>query len=98
MKSRPRWSLLAAGALIVLVLFTFPLWRVILVTPGPKGSFALASDAQREAFSKISKSNGAAGAGTAHMAMLPPIPAPTPRQPPPRFAHALPPPSGRVCF
>ena len=90
MKSRPRWSLLAAGALIVLVLFTFPLWRVILVAPGPKGSFALANDAQREAFSKISKSNGAAVAATAYMAMLTAIPAPTAEQPTPSLPDAVP--------
>src|SRR5258708_19418715 len=90
MKSRPRWSLLAAGALIVLVLFTFPLWRVSLVAPGPKGSFALANDAQREAFSKISKSNGGAVPATAYWAMLTAIPAPTAEQPTPSLPDAVP--------
>ncbi len=98
MKSRPRWSLLAAGALIVLVLFTFPLWRVILVAPGPKGSFALANDAQREAFSKISKSNGAAVAATAYMAMLTAIPAPTAEQPTPSLPDAVPVRSGNLAL
>jgi Electron transfer DM13 len=90
MKSRPRWSILTAGAFIVLILFTFPLWRRILVAPTSSGSFALASDAQKEAFAKLSKSNGAPAASTAYFAMLTSVPAPTAEQPTPNLPDAVP--------
>jgi hypothetical protein len=87
MKYRPRWSLLTLGAIIVLLLFTFPVWRKILPSGGNKGGFAAASDAQREILSQINKL-GLSVAPTAYTAMLTVVPAPTALQPTPILPDA----------
>jgi hypothetical protein len=78
MKHRPQWALLGLGALAVVLLFTYPFWRTILRRTTPVRAFALASDAQREIFLKMSDRNIAA---TAYAAMLTPVPVPTNDQP-----------------
>lgn len=89
MKYRPRWSLLSFGAIIVILLFTFPVWRRILPTGGTRGGYPLASDAQREILSQINKL-GPNIAPTAYAAMLTVIPAPTSQQPTPNMPDAQP--------
>src|SRR5437773_2465208 len=89
MKYRPRWSLLSFGAIIVILLFTFPVWRKILPGTGSKGGYPQASDAQRDIFSQFNKL-GPNVAPTAYAAMLTVIPAPTAQQPTPVLPDAQP--------
>src|SRR5579885_2944979 len=89
MKYRPRWSLLSFGALIVFMLFTFPIWRRILPGTSSKSGFALANDGQREILSQMNKL-GAGVAPTVYTAMLTVVPAPTSLQPTPNLPDAQP--------
>lgn len=80
MRRSPRWSVLILGAVIVLLLFTFPLWRTILRSgSNAERPFPIANEAQREIFLKMPDRNLAA---TAYVAMLTPVPVPTQDQPP----------------
>ncbi len=74
MKYRPRWSLLGLGAIIVILLFTFPVWRRILPGGGNWGGFSAATDAQRQVLSDINKL-GPNIAPTVYTAMLTVVPA-----------------------
>lgn len=87
MKYRPRWSLLMLGAIIVLLLFTFPVWRKILPSGGSRGGYANASEPQKEILNQINKL-GAGVAPTAYTAMLTVVPAPTALQPTPVLPDA----------
>ncbi|MFN8421590.1 MAG: DM13 domain-containing protein [Anaerolineae bacterium] len=70
----PRWSVLFLGAIIVALLFSYPLWRGLLSSRSLQRPFALASEAQREVLLKEDNRDMAA---TAYVAMLTPVPAPT---------------------
>ncbi len=87
MKYRPRWSLLGLGAIIVILLFTFPVWRRILPGGGNRGGFSAATDAQRQVLSDINKL-GPNIAPTVYTAMLTVVPAPTAQQPTPVLPDA----------
>jgi len=84
MKHRPQWALLALGALIVVALFTYPTWRRFLRGQAQAPAFQLASDEQRDALQKMRKDL----AGTAYVAMLTVVPAPTNEQPTPVLPDA----------
>ncbi len=88
MKYRPRWLLLAIGAVMVFLLFTFPYWRKFLTGRASEVAFAAATDPQRQVFSDISKKNGRDVALQAYAAMLTVVPAPTQEQPPPVLPDA----------
>src|SRR5437762_447924 len=87
MKYRPRWSLLSLGAIIVILLFTFLIWRRILPGGSNRGWFSAATDAQREILSQINKV-GPNIAPTVYTAMLTVVPAPTAQQPTPVLPDA----------
>lgn len=70
----PRWSILILGALVVVLLFTFPLWRTLLRSSSSQRAFPDASDAQREVLLKEKDRNLAA---TAYVSLLVTVPAPT---------------------
>lgn len=84
MKYRPQWALLALGALIVVFLFTYPTWRLLLRGRSQAPAFQLASDDQRDILQKMRKDL----AGTAYVAMLTVVPAPTNEQPTPVLPDA----------
>src|SRR2546427_12021389 len=88
MTYRPRWALLGLGAVIVLLLFTYPTWRKFLTGRASAAAFAAASDAQKEVFADISKKSGRDAASTAYVAMLTVVPAPTNEQPTPALPDA----------
>jgi hypothetical protein len=87
MKYRPRWSLLAFGAVIVILLFTYPSWRKVFTGRANAGAYPAANDAQRDVLSKLSKQSGPIAA-TAYTAMLTEVPAPTAEQPTPVLPDA----------
>src|SRR2546423_6309123 len=87
MRYRPHWTLLGLGAIFVLLLFTYPMWRTLLTGRASTVAFAGASDAQREIFTKMGKDNREAAA-TAYVAMLTAVPAPTNEQPTPVLPDA----------
>jgi Electron transfer DM13 len=70
----PRWGILFLGAVVVALLFTFPVWRTLLRSSSTQRAFPLASDAQRELLLKEKDRNLA---GTAYAALLVTVPAPT---------------------
>jgi hypothetical protein len=70
----PRWGILLLGALIVALLFTFPLWRAFVRSGVSSRAFPDASDAQREVLLKEKDRNLAA---TAYVSLLVTVPAPT---------------------
>lgn len=80
MRHRPRWALLILGALIVALLFTFPLWRGVFRTGEASVPFALASAEQRRVLQSLPNAESAA---TAYAALLTVVPVPTENQPPP---------------
>jgi Electron transfer DM13 len=88
MTYRPRWALLGFGAVIVVLLFTYPTWRKFLTGRASAGAYAGASDAQKEVFADISKKSGRDAASTAYIAMLTVVPAPTNEQPTPALPDA----------
>ncbi len=88
MTYRPRWAMLGLGAVIVLLLFTYPTWRKFLVGRASSAAFAAASDAQKEVLADISKKSGRDAASTAYVAMLTVVPAPTNEQPTPALPDA----------
>ncbi|MEP7288784.1 MAG: DM13 domain-containing protein [Chloroflexota bacterium] len=88
MKYRPQWSLLGLGAILVIVLFTYPVWRKVLTGRAAQGSFPAASDAQREALSNIGKETSRDAAATAYVSILTVVPAPTSEQPTPVLPDA----------
>lgn len=73
-RHRPRWSLLGLGAIVVVSLFTYPVWRRFIPGRSSTRAFALASDAQAQVLSKIKDRDAAS---TAYVAMLTQIPIPT---------------------
>jgi hypothetical protein len=88
MKYRPRWSLLGVGALIVLLLYSYPVWRKVLTArTGSTGSYPAANDGQRQVLDKLAKTDRGLAA-TAYSAMLTVVPAPTNEQPTPVLADA----------
>lgn len=80
MRYRPRWGLLGLGAVVVVLLFTFPLWRVVFQRPGQTVRFPLTDPARREVFINMSDPNMAA---TAYGFSLTAVPVPTEQQPEP---------------
>jgi hypothetical protein len=83
MKYRPRWALLAAGALVVIALFTYPSWRGFFTTTGGGGvDYANASEAQKEVYSQMRRTPGANPA-TAYAYSQTIVPAPTSDYPTP---------------
>jgi hypothetical protein len=76
-RHRPRWTLLGLGALIVALLFTFPLWRKVFTGRSQNVLFALADSAQREVLLRMPDRDAAS---KAYSAMLTEVPAPTPGQ------------------
>ncbi len=85
MKYRPQWTLLAAGALVVIALFTYPTWRSYISLRGGGPDYANASEAQRAVFQQMRRTPGANPA-TAYAASLTQIPAPTSDNPTPDLA------------
>jgi hypothetical protein len=88
MKYRPRWMLLAIGASVVFLLFTFPYWRKFMTGRTSEAAFAGATEAQKQVFSDIRKARGGDIAGQAYQAILTVVPAPTQEQPPPVLPDA----------
>ncbi|MBX3082560.1 MAG: DM13 domain-containing protein [Anaerolineae bacterium] len=80
----PRWGILLLGALIVVLLFTFPLWRTVLRSGSSQRAFADASEAQREVLLKEKDRNLAA---TAYVSLLVTVQAPTPTGAPTALAQ-----------
>ncbi len=92
MKNRPPWLLLGLGALVVLVLFTYPTWRKFLPTRTGSGSttdFSQASAAQRDLLLQMRRTPGADPA-TVYQSMLTVVPAPTSDVPTPDSVQAQP--------
>ena len=87
MRYRPRWTLLGFGAIIVLVLFTYPTWRSFLVGRSSVGAFDAADEAQRAALAAIGRDNRDAPP-TVYFAMQTIVPAPTAEQPTPVLPDA----------
>ena len=79
MRHRPRWALLILGALIVALLFTFPLWRSLFRAGELSVPFALASAEQRSVLHSLPNAEFAA---TAYTALLTVVPVPTESEPP----------------
>jgi hypothetical protein len=91
MRYRPRWTLLGLGAIVVALLFTYPVWRKLMTGRASAEAFGEASDAQKEVFSKISKDKeiGREAAATIYVSMLTKVvPAPTSEQPTPVLPNA----------
>jgi len=91
MRYRPRWTLLGLGAIVVALLFTYPVWRKFMTGRASAEAFGEASDAQKEVFSKISKDKeiGREAAATIYVSMLTKVvPAPTSEQPTPVLPNA----------
>jgi hypothetical protein len=91
MKYRPRWSLLGIGAIIVVVLFTYPQWHTFLQRRTGGGLYPNASDAQREVLGKMNKIDPSSvpnAAPTAYVSMLTVVPAPTKEEPTPDLPDA----------
>src|SRR5262249_32024572 len=86
-KPHPQWTLLAIGALIVVILFTFPLWRKVLNSRGGKPSFVI-SDALQAVCSTWKKGYLPGAQATAVAAMQTIVPAPTAEQPTPVLPEA----------
>jgi hypothetical protein len=84
---RPRWTLLGFGAIIVVVLFTYPTWRNLLVGRSSAGAFDSADEAQRAALAALGRVNGDAPP-TMYFAMQTVVPAPTIEQPTPVLPDA----------
>lgn len=80
----PRWGILILGALIVVLLFTFPVWRTLLRSATSQRAFADASEAQREVLLKEKDRNLAA---TAYVSLLVTVQAPTPTGAPTALAQ-----------
>lgn len=70
----PRWGILFVGFMIVVLLFTFPLWRTLLRSGSSGRTFPLASDPQREILLKEKDRNLAA---TVYAGLIITVPAPT---------------------
>lgn len=87
MRYRPRWTLLGLGAIVVALLFTYPIWRRFLISPASSGAFSGLTSAQQEVFANMSKANRDAAAA-AYYAMLTVVPAPTNEQPTPVLPDA----------
>ncbi len=87
MKPHPQWTLLAIGALIVAILFAFPLWRKVLTPRGGKAPFVV-SDAQQAVFANWKKGYVPGAQATAVAAMQTIVPAPTAEQPTPVLPEA----------
>jgi hypothetical protein len=87
MRYRPRWGLLTFGALIVIGLFTFPLWRSLFARPAETVPFPLASPEQRAVFQRMPNPGMAA---TAYAFSLTALPIPTELAPPPLPPDAQP--------
>ncbi|HVO41897.1 MAG TPA: DM13 domain-containing protein [Aggregatilineales bacterium] len=80
MKYRPRWGVLAIGAIVVAMLFTFPFWwRLTGGKSAAPGPFALANDDQMGALAKDFRDR--AKRESAYWAMLTTVPVPTDTQP-----------------
>ena len=79
MRYRPRWSVLSLGAVIVILLFTFPAWRKVFTGRAGQGVFPAASEAQRQVLADMNKTDRSVAA-TAYVAMLTVVPAPTDEQ------------------
>ncbi len=91
MRYRPRWTLLGLGAIVLALLFTYPVWRKFVTGRASVEAFAEANDAQKEVFSKISKDKeiGRDAAATIYVSMLTKVvPAPTTEQPTPALPNA----------
>jgi len=73
MRYRPRWGLLTLGWIIVLILFTFPLWRTAFTGRQQQVPFAQADSGQREIFLKMPRDI----ALTAYASFLTVVPVPT---------------------
>ncbi len=81
MKSRPRWLLIALGALVVVALFTYPTWRDALKTwlasrGGISTDFANVSAEQRDLLLQMRRTPDA-NPQAVYQAMLITVPAPT---------------------
>ena len=88
MKYRPRWSLLGIGAIIVLLLYSYPVWRNVFTgRTGSTGAYPAANDGQRQVLDKLAKADRSVAA-TAYFAMLTVVPAPTNEQPTPVLTDA----------
>lgn len=69
MRVRPRWTLLTLGALLVVLLFSYPVLRKLIPSRAASTvDFALASEAQRAVFAQMRQTPGAAA--TTYAAML----------------------------
>jgi Electron transfer DM13 len=88
MRYRPRWALLGLGAVVVILLFTYPTWRKFLVGRAAVAAYAEASDPQRAVLADITKKDGRDAAATTYVAMLTVVPAPTAEQPTPALPDA----------
>jgi len=86
-KPHPQWTLLAIGALVVVLLFTFPLWRKVLAPRAGKAAFVV-SDAQQAVFATWKKGYLPGAQATAVGAMQTIVPAPTAEQPTPALPDA----------
>jgi len=84
MRSRPNWVVLGLGALIVIVLFSYPQWRTVLnrrsVTPG--GAYGGVSQPQQDILVQMRRTQGA-NPDLAYQALLTSVPAPTSDAPTP---------------
>lgn len=78
MRYRPRWTLLAFGALIVIALFTFPTWRGLFARPEESIPFPLTSAERRELLMRLPNREMAA---TLYFSSLTAQPVPTEQQP-----------------
>lgn len=85
MRYRPRWGLLTLGAIMVIALFTYPLWRTFFTGGTPQIQFPLVSPEQRAALLGMPNREIAA---TAYVSMLTVVPVPTEVLPPPIPADA----------
>jgi hypothetical protein len=83
MRYRPNWGLVTIGALLVLVLFTFPAWRGFVNVRLGGQDFSDASESQRAALLQIRRTQGPNAAGTAYRSLLTIVPAPTKDRPTP---------------
>ena len=75
------------GAFVVLILFTFPIWRKVFQGRS-SGPYPQASDLQIEALSNIAKAADKGVAATVYVGMLTSVPAPTAEQATPSLPDA----------
>lgn len=77
MRYRPNWGLLLLGALVVIGLFTYPVWRTFIVIRTTGLDFSDLNQNQQNALIQIRRTQGPNAVGTAYFALKTAIPAPT---------------------